>query len=123
MSVEVRRKAAENAFLRAQAADRSVEQDESFHAWIEEWIAGQIEMPEVMNLNTSSHSDCTSISQLARLAAKDRCGAVHEARESRVAPGAVLLREGHKHGRHVRLDRTDAEQGVGPWYFCFVRAI
>lgn len=34
MSVEVRRKAAENAFLRAQAAGRAVEQDESFHGAI-----------------------------------------------------------------------------------------
>ncbi|MCV9966965.1 hypothetical protein OIU34_34575 [Pararhizobium sp. BT-229] len=47
MSVEVRRRAAENAFQRAREAGHAVEQDDRFHAWIEEWIAGQIEMPEV----------------------------------------------------------------------------
>ncbi|MBP1861540.1 hypothetical protein [Rhizobium herbae] len=47
MSAEVRRKAAENAFQRAREAGRPVEQDDRFHAWIEEWIAGHIDMPEV----------------------------------------------------------------------------
>lgn len=47
MSDEVRRKAAENAFQRARQAGYAVEQDGRFHAWIEEWIAGQIDMPEV----------------------------------------------------------------------------
>ncbi len=47
MSAETRRRAAENAFQRAREAGHAVEQDEHFHAWIEEWIAGHIEMPEV----------------------------------------------------------------------------
>ncbi len=47
MSVEVRRRAAENAFQRAREAGHAVEQDDRFHAWIDEWIAGQIEMSEV----------------------------------------------------------------------------
>ena len=47
MSAETRRRAAENAFQRAREAGHAVEQDERFHAWIEEWIAGHIEMPEV----------------------------------------------------------------------------
>ncbi len=47
MSAEVRRKAAENAFQRAREAGHAVEQDDRFHAWIEEWIAGHIDMPEV----------------------------------------------------------------------------
>lgn len=47
MSVEIRRHAAENAFQRAREAGHAVEQDDRFHAWIEEWIAGQIEMTEV----------------------------------------------------------------------------
>jgi len=47
MSVEIRRRAAENAFQRAREAGHAVEQDDRFHAWIEEWIAGQIEMTEV----------------------------------------------------------------------------
>ncbi|CAN7637557.1 hypothetical protein [Pararhizobium sp. LjRoot238] len=47
MSVEIRRRAAENAFRRAREAGHAVEQDDRFHAWIEEWIVGQIEMPEV----------------------------------------------------------------------------
>lgn len=47
MTAEVRRRAAENAFQRAQEAGHTVEQDDRFHAWIEEWIAGHIEMPEV----------------------------------------------------------------------------
>ncbi|WP_436083520.1 hypothetical protein [Pararhizobium sp. LjRoot235] len=47
MSAETRRRAAENAFQRAHEAGHAVEQDDRFHAWIEEWIAGHIEMPEV----------------------------------------------------------------------------
>lgn len=47
MSVEIRRRAAENAFQRAREAGHTVEQDDRFLAWIEEWIAGQIEMTEV----------------------------------------------------------------------------
>lgn len=47
MSAEVRRRAAENAFRRAREAGRPVEQDDRFQAWIEEWIAGQIDMQEV----------------------------------------------------------------------------
>lgn len=47
MSVEVRRRAAEGAFRRAREAGHAVEQDDRFHAWIEEWIAGHIDMPEV----------------------------------------------------------------------------
>lgn len=47
MSEEVRRRAAENAFQRAQQAGHVIEQDERFHGWIEEWISGQLTMPEV----------------------------------------------------------------------------
>lgn len=47
MSVEVRRRAAESAFRRAREAGHAVEQDDRFHAWVEEWIAGHIDMPEV----------------------------------------------------------------------------
>lgn len=47
MSAEVRRRAAENAFQRAQQAGHVIEQDQRFHAWIEEWISGQLTMPEV----------------------------------------------------------------------------
>jgi hypothetical protein len=47
MSVVIRRRAAENAFQRAREAGYIVEQDERFHAWIEEWINGDIQMPEV----------------------------------------------------------------------------
>lgn len=47
MSAEIRRRAAENAFQRAREAGHAVEQDDRFHAWIEEWISGHIEMPEV----------------------------------------------------------------------------
>jgi hypothetical protein len=47
MSAEVRRRAAENAFQRAQQAGHVIEQDNRFHAWIEEWISGQMTMPEV----------------------------------------------------------------------------
>ncbi|WP_426127929.1 hypothetical protein [Pararhizobium sp. PWRC1-1] len=47
MSAEVRRRAAENAFQRARDAGHAVEQDDRFHAWIEEWIAGHLDMPEV----------------------------------------------------------------------------
>jgi len=47
MSVEVRRRSAEKAFQRARDAGHAVEQDDRFHAWIEEWIAGHIDMPEV----------------------------------------------------------------------------
>lgn len=47
MSVESRRRAAENAFRRAREAGWTVEQDDRFHAWIEEWIGGHIEMLEV----------------------------------------------------------------------------
>lgn len=63
MSAEVRRRAAENAFRRAQAAGRPVEQDERFHAWIEEWIAGQIEMPEVARRYRTLVGERFSISQ------------------------------------------------------------
>lgn len=47
MSVEIRRRAAENAFQRAREAGHTIEEDDRFHAWIEEWISGQIEMTEV----------------------------------------------------------------------------
>lgn len=47
MSAEVRRRAAENAFQRAQQAGHVIEQDQRFHAWIEEWISGQLTMSEV----------------------------------------------------------------------------
>ena len=47
MSVEIRRRAAENAFQRAREAGHAIEEDDRFHAWIEEWISGQIEMTEV----------------------------------------------------------------------------
>lgn len=47
MSVEIRRRAAENAFQRAREAGHIVEQDERFYEWIEEWINGHIQMPEV----------------------------------------------------------------------------
>lgn len=57
MSAEVRRRAAENAFQRAREAGHAVEQDDRFHAWIEEWIAGHIEMPEVAKRYRSLLSD------------------------------------------------------------------
>lgn len=57
MSTEVRRRAAENAFRRAREAGHPVEQDDRFHAWIEEWIAGDIEMPEVAKRYRSLLSD------------------------------------------------------------------
>lgn len=47
MSAEVRRRAAANAFQRAQQAGHVIERDQRFHAWIEEWISGQLTMPEV----------------------------------------------------------------------------
>jgi hypothetical protein len=47
MSVEVRRRAAENAFQKARDSGQPVEKDDRFHAWIEDWIAGDIEMSEV----------------------------------------------------------------------------
>jgi hypothetical protein len=47
MSVEIRRRAAENAFQRAREAGHAIEEDDRFHAWIEEWISGHIEMTEV----------------------------------------------------------------------------
>ncbi|WP_426230478.1 hypothetical protein [Pararhizobium sp. DWP3-4] len=47
MSAEVRRRAAENAFQRAQQAGHVIEQDQRFHTWIEEWISGRMTMPEV----------------------------------------------------------------------------
>ncbi len=61
MSAETRRRAAENAFQRAREAGHAVEQDERFHAWIEEWIAGDIEMPEVARRYRSLLSERFSV--------------------------------------------------------------
>lgn len=47
VSVEVRRRAAEKVFERAARSGRSIDQDPRFHGWIDEWIAGNIEMSEV----------------------------------------------------------------------------
>jgi hypothetical protein len=47
MSAEVRRRAAQNALQRAQQAGHVIEQDHRFHTWIEEWISGDMTMPEV----------------------------------------------------------------------------
>jgi hypothetical protein len=47
MSIEIRRKAAANAFLRAREAGRPIESHPDFLSWIEQWIAGDIEMSEV----------------------------------------------------------------------------
>jgi hypothetical protein len=61
MSAEIRRRAAENAFRRAREAGHAVEQDDRSHAWIEEWIAGQIEMPEVSKRYRSLVSERSAI--------------------------------------------------------------
>lgn len=47
MSAEIRRRAAQSAFQRAQQAGHVIEQDDRFHAWIEDWICGEMTMPEV----------------------------------------------------------------------------
>lgn len=47
MTIEIRRRAAEKAFQKAQERGQPIEQDERFRGWIEEWIAGDIEMSEV----------------------------------------------------------------------------
>ncbi|API57759.1 hypothetical protein BMW22_41600 (plasmid) [Rhizobium leguminosarum] len=47
MSIEIRRKAAANAFRRAREAGRPIEIHPDFLSWIEQWIAGEIEMSEV----------------------------------------------------------------------------
>jgi len=47
MSEEIRRRAAHDAFQRAQQAGHVIEQDHRFLAWIEKWISGQMTMPEV----------------------------------------------------------------------------
>jgi hypothetical protein len=47
MSAEIRRRAAQSAFQRAQQVGHVIEQDDRFHAWIEDWISGEMTMPEV----------------------------------------------------------------------------
>lgn len=47
MSIEIRRKAAANAFLRAREAGRPIEDHPDFLSWIEQWIEGEIEISEV----------------------------------------------------------------------------
>lgn len=64
MSAETRRRAAENAFQRAREAGQAVEQDDRFHAWIEEWIAGHVEMPEVSRRYRSLLSERSAMRQL-----------------------------------------------------------
>ena len=49
MSIEFRCKAAANAFLRAREAGRPIESHSDFLSWIEQWIAGEIEVSEVAN--------------------------------------------------------------------------
>ena len=46
-SIEIRRKAAANAFLRARDAGRPIEDHPEFLSWIELWIAGEIGMSDV----------------------------------------------------------------------------
>jgi len=69
MSVEIRRRAAENAFQRAREAGHAVEQDDRFLAWIEEWIAGQIEMTEVAKRYRSLLSERSALRQVRAAAA------------------------------------------------------
>lgn len=47
MSVEVRWRAAEKVFQRAAQSDRPIDHVPRLHRWIDECIAGDIEMPEV----------------------------------------------------------------------------
>lgn len=64
MSAETRRQAAENAFQRAHEAGHAIEQDVRFHAWIEEWIAGHIEMSEVARRYRSLLSERSAMRQV-----------------------------------------------------------
>jgi hypothetical protein len=47
MSTEHRRKAAERAFERARKLGLIVENDAAFLGWVNEWIDGQLTMPEL----------------------------------------------------------------------------